>query len=121
MLEFWFDPHITISRKLSFLAVFAAITTLLYVLVPLNLTAILMFLGTGLVFLICRYCNIHLKNIARLPARILRWIPIALLIAVIFMQFKHGDILILGAQGIGFMTLSVCVFSLFSLCKRKES
>lgn len=120
MLEFWFDPRVAVSRKLILLAVVALITLALYLMSPLSLLAILMFLGTGIVFLICRYCNIHFIQTQNFLARLLHWIPIALLMALIFMQFKHGDILILGAQGIGFMALAVCIFSPFSLVKPKD-
>lgn len=117
MLEFWFDPRVVISRKFILLAVLACITVALYFLSPLRPAAILMFLVTGLVFLICRYCKIHFVQTQNFVARLLHWIPIALLIACIFTQFKHGDVLILGMQGIGFMALSVCLFSPFSLLK----
>ena len=99
------------------LAVLASVTAGLYLLTPLAFSAILMFLGTGLIFLICRYCKIHCPQWPQLLLRLLHWLPIACLAAVIFMQFKHGDILILGTQGIGFMALAVCVFSPFSLRK----
>lgn len=120
MLEFWFDPRVPVGRKFILLAVLALVTAGLYLLAPLDFSAILLFVATGLVFLICRYCKIHLSKTPDLLARLLHWIPIALLMALIFMQFKHGDILILGAQGIGFMALAVCVFSPFSLLKAQD-
>lgn len=120
MLEFWFDSKIPVERKFILLAVLALSTAGLYLLAPLELSAILMFLGTGLIFLICRYCNMHFIQTQNFLARLLHWIPIALLMALIFMQFKHGDILILGAQGIGFMALAVCIFSPFSLVNLKD-
>ena len=43
------------------------------------------------------------------------WIPIALLLALIFMNIKDGELLIPGAQGIGFMALGICLFSPLSL------
>lgn len=115
MLEFWFDQNVPLSRKLIFVAVLASITACLYWLNPLSLMSILLCLGTGLVFLICRYCKIHFTQGPTLFARVLHWIPIALLSAVLFMQLKQGDLLILGAQGIGFMALAVCLFSPLSL------
>ena len=119
MLEFWFDPHVPVGRKFILLAILGMITAGLYLLAPLDLSAILMFLGAGLVFLICRYYKIHLVKQQNLIFRLLHWIPIALLLALIFMQVKHGDILISGAQGIGFMALAICIFSPFSLLKPK--
>ena len=117
MLEFWFDPNVPVSRKFSLFGILVFVTAVLYWLNPLSLMAILMCLGTGIIFLICRYCKLHFAPTQSIFTRVLHWIPIALIIAIIFMQLKHGDILILGAQGIGFMALAICLFSPFSLLK----
>lgn len=117
MLEFWFNPQITVTKKIALLLLIALVTTALYLLEPLKLDAILMFLAAGLVFLICRYCKIHFT--AQHPtgwlARLLTWIPLALLLALIFMQIQHGEILLSGTQGIGFTALAICLFSPLSL------
>ncbi|MEN8382112.1 hypothetical protein E3H47_01975 [Acinetobacter radioresistens] len=123
MLEFWFDPKVSITRKLLIFVSIAIITAVLYRMQPLALDAILMFLGTGVIFLICRYCKMHFA--ARQPAgllyRLLTWIPIALLLALIFMNMKEGEILLPGAQGIGFMALAVCLFSPLSLLHKNKN
>ena len=122
MLEFWFNPQISILKKiLIFVAIFIA-TSALYLYEPLKLDAILMFAGTGIIFLICRYCKIHFasKNPTGLLYRLLTWIPIALLLALIFMNMKDGEMLIPGAQGIGFMALAICLFSPLSLLNQNE-
>jgi len=123
MLEFWFDPKVSITRKLLIFVSIAIITAVLYGMQPLALDAILMFLGTGVIFLICRYCKMHFA--ARQPAgllyRLLTWIPIALLLALIFMNMKEGEILLPGAQGIGFMALAVCLFSPLSLLHKNKN
>ncbi len=92
MLEFWFNPQVSILKKLLFFVVIAAIAVGLYWMEPLPLDAILMFAGTGIIFLICRYCKIHFaaKNPTGLFYRVLTWIPIALLISLIFMNMKQG-------------------------------
>ena len=117
MLEFWFNPSISILKKLRIFIAIAVVTGVLYWMEPLSLNAILMFLGTGIVFLICRYCKIHFaaKNPTGFLYRLLTWIPIALLLALIFMNIKDGELLIPGAQGIGFMALGICLFSPLSL------
>ena len=109
-------------RKLMIFAVIAIATGILYWMDPLKPDAILMFLGTGIIFLICRYCKIHFaaKNLTGLLYRLLTWIPIALLLALIFMQMKEGEILIPGAQGIGFMALAICLFSPLSLLNKND-
>ncbi len=72
-----------------------------------------MFLGTGIIFLICRYCKIHFasKNqqdcFTVYPTRDSNCITFLVLI---FMNMKDGEILIPGAQGIGFMALAICLF-----------
>lgn len=122
MLEFWFNPQISVVKKFLIFALIAIATAVLYWIEPLKLDAILMFLGTGIIFLICRYCKIHFasKNPTGLFYRVLTWIPIALLLALIFMHMKDGEILIPGAQGIGFMALAICLFSPLSLLNQNQ-
>lgn len=117
MLEFWFNPTVSMIKKIFLLLTIAGITLSLYLTQPLAFDAILMFLGTGIVFLICRYSKIHF--LADHPNtvfyRLMTWIPIALLLALIFMQMKGNSILLPGAQGLGFMALAICLFSPLSL------
>ncbi|SDX90287.1 hypothetical protein [Acinetobacter kyonggiensis] len=122
MLEFWFNPQVSISRKLMIFIVITIATGVLYWMEPLKLDAILMFLGTGIIFLICRYCKIHfaVQNPTGLLYRLLTWIPIALLMSLIFMHMQEGEILIPGAQGIGFMALAICLFSPLSLLNQNN-
>lgn len=123
MLEFWFNPQVSLLKKLLFFVVIAAIAVGLYWMEPLPLDTILMFAGTGIIFLICRYCKIHFaaKNPTGLFYRVLTWIPIALLISLIFMNMKQGEILLPGAQGIAFMALTICLFSPLSLLNQNKS
>ncbi|MEG0198304.1 hypothetical protein [Acinetobacter sp.] len=122
MLEFWFNPQVSTLRKLMIFIVIAIATGVLYWMEPLKLDAILMFLGTGIIFLICRYCKIHFaaQNPTGLLYRLLTWIPIALLMSLIFMHMQDGEILIPGAQGIGFMALAICLFSPLSLLNKNN-
>lgn len=122
MLEFWFNPQISVLNKLFLFIAVAVITGILYWMSPLALNSILMFLGTGIIYLICRYCKIHFaaKKPTGLLYRTLIWIPIALVLALIFMNMKNGDILLAGAQGIGFMTLAICLFSPLSLLNQNS-
>ena len=122
MLEFWFDPRVSVIHKIMIFAVLITVTVGLYWMDPLKLDAILMFIGTGIIFLICRYCKIHFaaKNPTGLLYRILTWIPIALLLTLIFMNMKDGSILVPGAQGLGFMALAICLFSPLSLLNRNQ-
>lgn len=122
MLEFWFDSKVSIFRKLIIFVIIAIATAVLYWMKPLNVDAILMFLGTGIIFLICRYCKIHFasRNPTGWLYRLLVWIPIALLLALIFIHIEEGELLISGAQGIGFMALAICVFSPLSLLNQND-
>ncbi|OTG84231.1 hypothetical protein B9T33_00045 [Acinetobacter sp. ANC 5054] len=122
MLEFWFDPTVAVLKKVLFFIAMAVLTAVLYWMEPLKLDAILMFLGTGVIFLICRYCKIHFaaKNPTGLLYRLLTWIPIALLLALIFVHMNQGEILIPGAQGIGFMALAICLLSPLSLLNQNN-
>ncbi|WP_179998670.1 hypothetical protein [Acinetobacter sp. YH12239] len=122
MLEFWFDPKVSIQHKALFFILIASATATLYWMQPLNFDAILMFVGTGIVFLICRYCKIHFASHhpTGLMYRLFTWIPIALLLALIFMHAKDGEILLPGAQGLGFMALSICLFSPLSLLHQHQ-
>lgn len=123
MLEFWFNPQVSVLKKLLIFIVIAATAAGLYWREPLPLDSILMFVGTGIIFLICRYCKIHFasKNPTGLLYRLLTWIPIALLIALVFMNMQQGEILIPGAQGIAFMALAICLFSPLSLLNQNKS
>ena len=122
MLEFWFNPQVSVLKKLLIFIVIAATAAGLYWMQPLPLDSILMFVGTGIIFLICRYCKIHFasKNPTGLLYRLLTWIPIALLIALVFMNMQQGEILIPGAQGIAFMALAICLFSPLSLLNQNS-
>lgn len=122
MLEFWFNSQVSTLRKLMIFIVIAIATGVLYWMQPLKLDAILMFLGIGIIFLICRYCKIHFsaQNPTGLLYRLLTWIPIALLMSLIFMYMQDGEILIPGAQGIGFMALAICLFSPLSLLNKND-
>ena len=122
MLEFWFNPQVSTLRKLIIFIIIAIATGVLYCMEPLKLDSILMFLGTGIIFLICRYCKIHFaaQNPTGLLYRLLTWIPIALLMSLIFMHMQDGEILIPGAQGIGFMALAICLFSPLSLLNKND-
>ena len=122
MLEFWFDPRVATLHKFLFFILLAVIAAVLYWIDPFPLQAILMFVGTGLIFLICRYCKIHFaaKNPTGLLYRVLIWIPIALLLSLIFMHMKDGEILLPGAQGLAFMALAICLFSPLSLLNQNQ-
>ncbi|WP_089604296.1 hypothetical protein [Acinetobacter piscicola] len=120
MLEFWFDPKVAIAKKLAFFIVIAIASIALYWYQPLTLDNILLFAGTGIIFLICRYCKVHFaaKNPTGLLYRLLTWIPIAILLALIFKNMNNGEILIPGAQGVAFMALAVCIFSPLALLNK---
>ncbi|WP_180084707.1 MULTISPECIES: hypothetical protein [unclassified Acinetobacter] len=123
MLEFWFNPSVSVLKKILFFIAMVVLTGVLYWMDPLTLQAILMFMGTGVIFLICRYCKIHFaaKNPTGLLYRLLTWIPIALLLALVFINMNKGEILIPGAQGIGFMALAICLLSPISLLNKNEN
>lgn len=123
MLEFWFDTTISVTKKLMLFVLIALLTIALYLNHPLDLASILMFTGTGIIFLICRYMKLHFaqKNPTGLLYRLLTWIPVALILALILKNIQTGEILLPGAQGIGFMALAVCFFSPMSLLNRTKT
>ena len=123
MLEFWFDPQTSVAKKLILFALIAVAAIGLYMLHPMALQDILLFAGTGIIFLICRYCKIHFSgaNPTGIVYRLLTWMPIALLLALIFKNMNDGEILIPGALGISIMALSVCLFSPLSLIHKNTA
>lgn len=123
MLEFWFDPAVSTAKKLFLLVLIALITILLYIKQPLSLATILLFTGTGIIFLICRYMKLHFakSNPTGLLYRLFTWIPVACILALIFRNIQTGDLLLPGAQGIGFMALAVCIFSPLSLFNQNKN
>ena len=116
MLEFWFDSQISTFKKLLILLISLAIAIGLYRYQPLALDSILMFSGTGIIFLICRYLKLYFaqNNPTGLLYRLLTWVPIALLFALLFAK-ALPNLLIWGVQGIAFMALAVFIFSPQSL------
>lgn len=123
MLEFWFDSNTSVAKKLFLLVIIAAVAIGLYIMQPMPLQDMLLFAGTGVIFLICRYCKIHFiaNKPTTIPYRVLTWIPIALLLALIFKNMTNGEILLPGALGISIMALSVCLFSPLSLLRQNVS
>ncbi|PVZ88218.1 hypothetical protein C9426_08470 [Serratia sp. S1B] len=112
MLEFWFEPTTTLARKILILLMTIALAVGLYLYKPLPSAVILMFTGTGLVFLICRYARLQIakNDPSRFLFRVFTWIPLALILAVLFMK-TMDNLLISGIQGLAFMALSVFIFS----------
>lgn len=112
MLEFWFDSTISRAKKFLILIVTLLIALGLYRFQPLPPDVILMFAGTGIIFLICRYLKLHFahKKPAGLLYRLLTWIPIALIFALLFVKTMN-NLMWWGIQGIAFMALAVFIFS----------
>lgn len=112
MLEFWFESNTTLAKKILILLITVAIAAGLYLYKPLPALVILMFTGTGLVFLICRYARLQItkNDPSRFLFRVFTWIPLALILALLFMKTMN-NLLILGVQGLAFMALSVFIFS----------
>ncbi|WP_111893339.1 hypothetical protein [Acinetobacter sp. MB5] len=112
MLEFWFESNTTLAKKILILLITVAIAAGLYLYKPLPALVILMFTGSGLVFLICRYARLKIakNDPSRFLFRVFTWIPLALILALLFMK-TMDDLLILGVQGLAFMALSVFIFS----------
>ena len=112
MLEFWFSSDISRSKKFLILIITLLIALGLYRYHPLPLDVILMFAGTGLIFLICRYLKLHFaqKQPTGLLYRLLTWIPIALIFALLFVKTMN-NLMWWGIQGIAFMALAVFIFS----------
>lgn len=112
MLEFWFSPDISRFKKFLILLATALIAMGLYYYQPMPFILVLMFAATGLIFLICRYLKriYAAKNPTGLLYRVLTWIPIALIFALLFVK-AHQNLLGWGIQGLAIMALTVFVFS----------
>ncbi|MDQ8952945.1 hypothetical protein RFH42_08200 [Acinetobacter rudis] len=123
MLEFWFDSTISTTKKLMLFILIAMLTIALYLYQALDPISILMFMGAGVIFLICRYLKQHFaqNHPTGLLYRFLTWIPVACILALVLKNIQTGEILLPGAQGIGFMTLAVCIFSPMSLFNQNRT
>ncbi|MEB3768180.1 hypothetical protein [Acinetobacter sp. MD2] len=119
MLEFWFDPNITVARKLCIFITAIILSLGLYLKAPLPITLAGLFAGTGLIFLICRFCKLNLTNgdSRNLLFRVFTWIPLALLCALLFLKTMN-HLLEWGIQGIAIMVVSICLFSPQTLFKK---
>lgn len=122
MLEFWFNQTTSISYKLTLLFIAIAIAVTLYVIHPMPYQLILLFVATGIIFLICRMCQIHLiqGDRTRPLQRIFMWIPLALLAAIIFTK-AIDHLLEWGVQGIAFMIITICICSMHILFKKPSA
>lgn len=112
MLEFWFLPQISTFKKLLIATGILLLSIVLYLRFPIAPVTVLMFLATGLLFVICRFIKVQFTQHQPLGllARLLTWIPLAALFAVIFSQ-QQRDLLLFGIQGVGFMALGIFLFS----------
>ena len=122
MLEFWFNPQIPRAKKFFLLMITLLIAIGLFRAHPLPLDVILMFIGVGVIFLICRYLKIHfaMDKPTGLLYRLFTWIPIALLFALLFAKTLN-NLIWWGVQGIAFMALGIFVFSPQFLFKKDIS
>lgn len=122
MLEFWFDSTISRAKKFLILISTLLVALGLYHFQPLPTDVILMFTGTGIIFLICRYLKLNFadKKPTGLLYRLLTWIPIALIFALLFVK-TIDNLMWWGVQGIAFMTLAVFIFSPQFLFKSSNS
>ena len=113
MLEFWFLPQISTFKKLLIATGILLLSIVLYLRFPIAPVTVLMFLATGLLFVICRFIKVQFTQHQPLGllARLLTWIPLAALFAVIFSQQQQRDLLLFGIQGVGFMALGIFLFS----------
>lgn len=120
MLEFWFSPQLSTLNKLLIACGILILSIVLYLQFPIAPASILMFMITGLLFLICRYLKLHFTQDKPLGlfARLMTWIPLALLFALIFIQHQQRDLLIFGIQGIALMALGIFLFSPQYLIKK---
>ncbi len=112
MLEFWFDPNISRIQKFFILLLTLIVAIALFYHQPLPLDVVLMFTGTGIIFLICRYLKLHFaaQKPTGLLYRLLTWIPIALIFALLFVKTMN-NLMWWGIQGIAFMAPAVFIFS----------
>ncbi|MBF7683296.1 hypothetical protein I2F27_08140 [Acinetobacter sp. B5B] len=112
MLEFWFNPYTSLARKLCTLILAVIIAVSLHQYFPMPTTLQLLFVGAGIMFLVCRLCKIYVvKNDPRLLLyRVFTWIPLSFLCAIIFVK-AFDQLLMWGIQGIAIMVISICLLS----------
>ncbi|MCF9033454.1 hypothetical protein [Acinetobacter nectaris] len=120
MLEFWFNHTIPTHRKLFFLTTAIILAYIFYQFSPMPYPLIALFIGAGIIFLICRFCKTYItsNNPKNLLYRVFTWIPLAFLCAVIFTHATQ-NLLDWGIQGILQMIITICVFSPQALFQKK--
>ena len=120
MLDFWYSERCT--RQIKLIICIAVCAVIYYCsniqqLSPL-FTGLSLAVGLALHFLRIAHLNIVNTNSYKPIFQIIfSMLPI---IALIFMHMKEGEILIPGAQGIGFMALAICLFSPLSLLNQNQ-
>ncbi|MEB3754657.1 hypothetical protein [Acinetobacter sp. MD2(2019)] len=119
MLEFWFNPALSFASKIWIFIIATALSIGLYLTAPMPIGLILLFAATGLIFVICRFCKLHLtdNDPRKLLYRVFTWIPLALLCALLFLK-TINHLLEWGIQGIAIMVMSICLLSPQALFKK---
>lgn len=121
MLEFWFNPNSALSQKILIIAI-ATITAIgLHLYAPMPSALALLFIAAGIVFLICRFCKIHIikNNPQLLLYRVFTWIPLAFLCAILFVKALE-QLLPWGIQGLAITVLTICLLSPQVLFKKSH-
>ncbi|AOA59416.1 hypothetical protein [Acinetobacter larvae] len=112
MLDLWFDKTIATLHKFIVFIALIAVIAVLYLRQPLALDSIGLFMATALLYVICRYAKQQFiqRHSPMLLQRLCTWVPIALLLSLIFIK-AQAALLILGVQGIAIFVASIAPLS----------
>lgn len=121
MLEFWFSQNTPIKQKILVILIALSVAIILYVLYPMPSQVVLLFIASGMVFLICRVCQIYFTegHPSHTLYRIFMWIPLAVLCTIIFSK-AMDHLLEWGIQGIAMMIVTICLLSIHVLFKKQS-
>lgn len=113
MLNFWFSPYISHLQKFFMCLGVLILTGFSYLKAPMPIETLIPFFLIGLFFVI----SYHLQNLFKLQfsqrwlARLLRWIPLAILCALIFQQLGRPYFFAWGILGLGTVALTIFLLS----------
>lgn len=113
MLHFWFSPQISHLQKLFMCLGILILTGFSYLKFPMPVEKLALFVITGVVFVICHHLQQFFAKrvVASWVERVLRWLPLALLLALLFQHLGRPQFLPWGILGLGIVATTMFLLS----------
>lgn len=113
MLHFWFSPQISHLQKLLMCLGIFILTGYSYLKFPMPIEKLILFFVTGVTFVVCYHLQQFFAKrvVSTWVERVLRWLPLAMLLALIFQSLGKAQFLAWGILGLGVVAMTVFLLS----------